>query len=202
MTAGVLSVLICLLCLGLVHRGDGFRWRLAIHAPNDCGERFSDTTLNLFSKGPKPSTNSEKSDPLSKTNETPTPTPKNGSNPFFSAISQMARETNWKTLAIGALTGVGISIGGVLGTVSLVSEDNSFESNSEIGSIAAPVRLFEDILLDLQRDYVDPIDPTKLFQTGIKAMLQSLDPYTEFEDLKAAQNMQESVSGRYRTSSM
>ncbi len=28
-------------------------------------------------------------------------------------------------------------------------------------------------------------------------MLQSLDPYTEFEDLKAARNMQESVSGKY-----
>jgi len=32
---------------------------------------------------------------------------------------------------------------------------------------------------------------------GVKSMLDSLDPYTEFEDLKAARYMQESVSGKY-----
>jgi C-terminal processing protease CtpA/Prc len=51
--------------------------------------------------------------------------------------------------------------------------------------------------LDLQNDYVDKIDTVKLFKTGVKAMLKSLDPYTEFEDLQAAKSMQESVSGKY-----
>ena len=63
--------------------------------------------------------------------------------------------------------------------------------------ITAPVILFQNILLDLENDYVDRVDPEKLFKTGVKAMLQSLDPYTEFEDLKGAREMRESVSGRY-----
>lgn len=63
--------------------------------------------------------------------------------------------------------------------------------------ISEGVTLFEDILVNLDNDYVDTIDPRKLFQTGFKAMLQSLDPYTEFEDLKAAKALQEQVSGKY-----
>jgi hypothetical protein len=57
--------------------------------------------------------------------------------------------------------------------------------------------LFQNILSDLEKDYIDKIDPVKLFKTGIQAMLQSLDPYTEFEDLRVAQSMKESVSGKY-----
>ena len=38
---------------------------------------------------------------------------------------------------------------------------------------------------------------TTLHYAGVKSMLDSLDPYTEFEDLKAARYMQESVSGKY-----
>jgi C-terminal processing protease CtpA/Prc len=41
------------------------------------------------------------------------------------------------------------------------------------------------------------VNPTKLFETGVSAMLRSLDPYTEFENLDTAKYMQESVSGKY-----
>lgn len=32
--------------------------------------------------------------------------------------------------------------------------------------------LFEDILEDLQAGYVDPVNPTKLFETAVSAMLK------------------------------
>ena len=70
-------------------------------------------------------------------------------------------------------------------------------SKSVEESIREKVMLFSDILEDLQAGYVDPINPTKLFETAVGAMLKSLDPYTEFENLGAAKMMQESVSGRY-----
>jgi C-terminal processing protease CtpA/Prc len=41
------------------------------------------------------------------------------------------------------------------------------------------------------------VNPTKLFETAVSAMLRSLDPYTEFENLDTAKTMQESVSGKY-----
>lgn len=45
--------------------------------------------------------------------------------------------------------------------------------------------------------YVDEIDSKKLFETGISAMLKSLDPYTEFEGRQEAQDMNESIKGTY-----
>lgn len=45
--------------------------------------------------------------------------------------------------------------------------------------------------------YVDTVDTQKLFETGVTAMLRSLDPYTEFEGKSEAVAMQESVAGKY-----
>ena len=64
-------------------------------------------------------------------------------------------------------------------------------------SIARNVLLFDDILTDLHLGFVDPINPSKLFETAVGAMLKTLDPYTEFENVGAARSMQESVGGRY-----
>ena len=41
--------------------------------------------------------------------------------------------------------------------------------------------LFEEVLYDLNAGYVDKVNPEKLFETAVTAMLKSLDPYTEFE---------------------
>ena len=49
---------------------------------------------------------------------------------------------------------------------------------------------------DFANDHLQ-VNPTKLFETGVSAMLRSLDPYTEFENLDTAKYMQESVSGKY-----
>jgi carboxyl-terminal processing protease len=59
------------------------------------------------------------------------------------------------------------------------------------------VALFGDILTDLRLGYVDEVDPKRLFETGVGAMLRSLDPYTEFENVKQSRAIKESVSGRY-----
>jgi Periplasmic protease len=50
---------------------------------------------------------------------------------------------------------------------------------------------------DLDQGYVDDVDTRKLFETGVSAMLKSLDPYTEFEGKQEASDLNESVSGKY-----
>ena len=52
---------------------------------------------------------------------------------------------------------------------------------SSVENLSQPVTLFETILADLDAGYVDEVDTNKLFETGVSAMLKSLDPYTEFE---------------------
>ena len=64
-------------------------------------------------------------------------------------------------------------------------------------NINQPVILFETILNDLNNAYVDDVDIQKLFETGVKAMTASLDPYTEFESRTEAVELEESVTGRY-----
>ena len=68
---------------------------------------------------------------------------------------------------------------------------------SSVENLSEPVTLFETILADLELGYVDPVDTNKLFETGISAMLRSLDPYTEFEAKEDAQQMNEGIMGKY-----
>lgn len=68
---------------------------------------------------------------------------------------------------------------------------------SSVESLSQPVTLFETILADLDRGYVDPVDTNKLFETGISAMLRSLDPYTEYQAREEAEQMNEGITGRY-----
>lgn len=87
------------------------------------------------------------------------------------------------------------------------SINNNFQSSEGMSKVAAenknvnnvnqPVILFETILNDLNDAYVDKVDVQKLFETGVKAMTASLDPYTEFESRLEARELEESVTGKY-----
>ena len=68
---------------------------------------------------------------------------------------------------------------------------------SSVENLSEPVTLFETILADLDSGYVDPVDTNKLFETGMSAMLRSLDPYTEFEAKEEAQQLNEGIMGKY-----
>mmetsp|Transcript_19059 Transcript_19059/g.18390 ORF Transcript_19059/g.18390 Transcript_19059/m.18390 type:complete len:1062 (-) Transcript_19059:391-3576(-) len=81
--------------------------------------------------------------------------------------------------------------------VTVVSAGVADKNVDKSKAIKDTVMLFEDVLEDLQAGYVDEVNPNKLFETAVSAMLKSLDPYTEFENLGAAKNMLESVSGKY-----
>jgi hypothetical protein len=63
--------------------------------------------------------------------------------------------------------------------------------------IEEKVQIFQEILHDLDVSFVDPVDINKLAETGFNAMLNSLDPYTEFETPKAAKELRTQTSGNY-----
>jgi hypothetical protein len=67
----------------------------------------------------------------------------------------------------------------------------------QVETLTEPVTLFETILGDIKRGYVDEVDTNKLFETGVSAMLRSLDPYTEFEGRQEAEALNESIDGKY-----
>ena len=58
--------------------------------------------------------------------------------------------------------------------------------SSKAQTIKENVMLFEDILEDLQAGYVDPVNPTKLFETAVSAMLKvstSIDVRISLSDM-------------------
>ena len=87
---------------------------------------------------------------------------------------------------------------GIVLTISLtVYTVFSTIGEESISPVQESAALMETILTDLTKGYVDEVDSRDLFETGVSAMLSSLDPYTEFENVKDAEAMQESITSKY-----
>ena len=70
------------------------------------------------------------------------------------------------------------------------TEDHNFE-------ISKNLEIFHDIIGELDRFYVDTINPTKTIETGIQAMLRSIDPYTEYFPEKDMNDLKMMTTGKY-----
>ena len=70
------------------------------------------------------------------------------------------------------------------------TEDHNFE-------ISKNLEIFHDIVAELDRFYVDTINPTKTIETGIQAMLRSIDPYTEYFPEKDMNDLKMMTTGKY-----
>mmetsp|Transcript_6224 Transcript_6224/g.24268 ORF Transcript_6224/g.24268 Transcript_6224/m.24268 type:complete len:729 (-) Transcript_6224:931-3117(-) len=91
-------------------------------------------------------------------------------------------------------TGIGIFFSGlgsgiILTTTLLLAPSVNMES-----SMRTSLLLFQDVLAEVERAYVEELDPQKLTETALQAMLSSLDPYTT---LQKSDDLREQVQGRY-----
>ncbi|WP_016776789.1 S41 family peptidase [Anaerophaga thermohalophila] len=74
---------------------------------------------------------------------------------------------------LGWSTGIAIALIISLGFVSANNEERNF-------SIVKNLDIFYSLFRELNTYYVDETDPEELIETGIEAMLESLDPYTTY----------------------
>lgn len=88
----------------------------------------------------------------------------------------------------GMFAGVAVSLAVVL---------FPFGTGSGDSILREKVALFDFILQDINRSYVDQVDINKLFETGVNSMLGTLDPYTQFENNVQATEMSVKTNGRY-----
>jgi len=66
------------------------------------------------------------------------------------------------------------------------------------GEVIERAILFGAILGDVQSAYVEKgVDVDRLFQTGVNAMLNSLDPYSTYENARQAEDLNVRTTGRY-----
>lgn len=151
--------------------------------------QFTSTALSMANKDDDDKTDNDDNKPKNEKEQ------KNGITKLKKTISKSYKKTLLKfirtipTLKV-AFTSFTV---GILLTITLIFVPvyNSVDKMSE------PVTLFETILTDLDQGYVDAVDTKKLFETGVSAMLNSLDPYTEFESRQEAKDLNEGIMGRY-----
>lgn len=84
-----------------------------------------------------------------------------------------------------------ISIVAVLGFASI-----SF-TNSQYFEIAKNLEIFTTLYKEVNTYYVDDIEPNEFMQIGIDAMLQSLDPYTNYYPESEIENYKFQTTGKY-----
>ena len=69
--------------------------------------------------------------------------------------------------------------------------------NDKLFSIAKNIDIFATLIRELDSYYVDEIDPDKLVQVGIEAMLEELDPYTEYIPEEESEDFRTLTTGEY-----
>ncbi|MEO1258238.1 MAG: S41 family peptidase [Bacteroidota bacterium] len=70
-------------------------------------------------------------------------------------------------------------------------------TNSNYFEIAKNIEIFANLYKEVNSGYVDELDPAKLMKTGVDAMLESLDPYTNYISEGQIEGYRFMTEGRY-----
>lgn len=93
---------------------------------------------------------------------------------------------------------LGAAIGA--GSTALVSQTRVFPSGAAIaaaGDTYRKLNLFGDIFEKVRSDYVEPPNESKLIESAINGMLQSLDPHSSYMDPKSFSDMRQQTRGEF-----
>src|SRR5690554_7176794 len=72
-----------------------------------------------------------------------------------------------------------------------------YPKNDKLFSIAKNLDIFASLVRELDSYYVDEIDPDELVSVGINAMLEELDPYTEYIPEENSDDFRMMTTGEY-----
>ncbi|MBI5916893.1 MAG: S41 family peptidase [Bacteroidetes bacterium] len=97
---------------------------------------------------------------------------------------KLIKSRTLKFLAIGTLLFAGVA------TTVITESGNYFE-------IAKNIEIFTNLYKEVNTYYVDEVDPSKLMRTGIDAMMESLDPYTDYISETQIEGYRYITEGRY-----
>lgn len=70
-------------------------------------------------------------------------------------------------------------------------------TNADLFEVAKNIDIFTSVYKELNTYYVDDVDPNKLMRTGIDAMLESLDPYTNYISEAEIEGYKFQITGNY-----
>jgi carboxyl-terminal processing protease len=88
-----------------------------------------------------------------------------------------------------------LSIG--IASISLISLFSFTNTNDKFFEIAKSLDIFTTVYKEVNSYYVDEVNPTKFIKTGIDAMLESLDPYTNYIPEDEIEDYRTITTGQY-----
>ena len=74
----------------------------------------------------------------------------------------------------------------------------SLYNNDKLYEISKNIEIFVKVYKELNNNYVDDLDPGKLMRTGIDAMVESLDPYTNYISESQVESYRINTEGKYQ----
>ena len=83
--------------------------------------------------------------------------------------------------------------------IGLLFSFTRFADPNRYFEITKNIELFTNIYKELNYYYVDDIEPGKLMKTGIDAMLNTLDPYTNYFSEAQVETYRFSTEGKYHS---
>ena len=84
-----------------------------------------------------------------------------------------------------------IALVGFLGIATTVSDHNKYFE------ISKNIEIYTNLYKEINTWYVDDLDPAKLMRTGVDAMLESLDPYTNYISESEIEGFRYITDGKY-----
>jgi carboxyl-terminal processing protease len=107
----------------------------------------------------------------------------------------MKGERKYGLIAI-ALALISVGIIWVVG-LGQATEDTIATQKEAEKNIYSYIKLFDAVAFNVNRDYVDSIDPEDLVRAGIEGMMKTLDPFSVLQDVKAHDRLMEMTEGKY-----
>lgn len=98
------------------------------------------------------------------------------------------------TIALGKKLLLGLGL--VAGSTASYAQFNEAEAD-KFFEISKNLEIYTNVLKELNTFYVDPINPGKMTKTGLDAMLNELDPYTNFITEAEAEQFEMEFNGKY-----
>lgn len=83
-------------------------------------------------------------------------------------------------------------------TVLIVGISATTVNNDRLYEISKNIEIFVNVYKELNKNYVDDLDPSQLMRVGIDAMVNSLDPYTNYISESQVASYRINTEGRYQ----
>jgi len=97
----------------------------------------------------------------------------------------------------GAFKGLALVATSVLGMTHMNAYAQANDQTDKYFEISKNLEIYSNVFKELNQYYVDPIEPGKMVKTGVDAMLNDLDPYTNLITEADAEDYELQTTGKY-----